>query len=174
MYSEDDFHYAFETAKVLHEPDRRIDTFGSTSFDFTLITELMDSVNKVRIREGRITAERPQILRPDGGMNFDFEGFTEEANRFNDWLREHADQLAFLRYGFNFSRTNFSESVIHESLEEVSDRVTQRVRESNNPLATVITGSDDAWECSLLRFTVEMIAKSFETNEFDFRRRGLL
>ena len=28
MHSPDDIHYALETTKVLHEPDRRIETFG--------------------------------------------------------------------------------------------------------------------------------------------------
>jgi hypothetical protein len=50
MYSEDDIQYALETTEVIHEPDRRIDTFGSTSFEFTLLTELMDDVTKVRER----------------------------------------------------------------------------------------------------------------------------
>ncbi len=174
MYSEDDFHYAFETTRVLYEPDRRIDTFGSTAFDFTLITELMDSVNQVRIREGRINAERPQILRPDGSFNFELEGFSEEAEAFSNWLQEHAHQFAFLRYGFSFSRSNISESIVHDSLEEVSDRVTERAKNANNPMAAVISGSDDAWEFCLLRFTVEMIQKSIDINHFDLRRRGLL
>ncbi len=42
MHSQDDIHYALETTKVLREPDRRIDTFGETRFEFQLISELMD------------------------------------------------------------------------------------------------------------------------------------
>ena len=36
MYSPDDVQYALETTRVLYEPDRRIDTFGSTRFEFEL------------------------------------------------------------------------------------------------------------------------------------------
>ena len=32
----DDIAYAMETTKVVHEPDRRIDTFGTTNFEFHL------------------------------------------------------------------------------------------------------------------------------------------
>ncbi|MCX6866269.1 MAG: hypothetical protein NTV46_08655 [Verrucomicrobia bacterium] len=39
MHSQDDIHYALETTRVLHEPDRRIDTFGETRFEFQLISE---------------------------------------------------------------------------------------------------------------------------------------
>jgi len=62
MYSDEDIHYALETTSVLREPDRRIDTFGATSFQFHLVSELMDSVDKVRVREGKIEAARPTIL----------------------------------------------------------------------------------------------------------------
>ena len=67
--SYDDISYAMESTRVLHEPDRRIDTFGSTNFEFSLVSELMDSVDVVRVREGRIEAERPRILKPEGYEN---------------------------------------------------------------------------------------------------------
>jgi hypothetical protein len=75
MPTEFDFQYALENTHVLHEPDRRIDTFGTTQFEFQLVSELMDSVGAVRVREGRLTAEKPLILRPDPEENFNFEGF---------------------------------------------------------------------------------------------------
>lgn len=50
MHTEYDIQYALENTQVLHEPDRRIDTFGSTQFEFQLVSELMDSVNATRIR----------------------------------------------------------------------------------------------------------------------------
>lgn len=172
MYSEDDMHYAFETTRVLHEPDRRIDTFGSTNFEFTLVTEMLDAVDKVQVREGRINAEKPQILRPESAAEFQFEGFGEQAAAFGEWLKHHKGEFAFLQYGFHFARTEIRESVVHESLDVVSDRVIDQVK--NNPLAAVITGIDDAWEICLLRFTLEMISRSQETNQFDFKRKGLL
>lgn len=174
MYSEDDIHYAFETTRVLYEPDRMIDTFGSTSFEFTLITELMDAVSQVRVREGRINAERPTILRPEDSADFNFDGFGEQAQAFGEWLSAHASEFAFLKYGFNFSRTDISESVVHDSLEVVSDRVITNAKEMGNPLTAVIAGIDEAWEICLLRFTLQMIEKSQEVNRFDFRRKGLL
>ena len=173
MYSEDDINYAFEATRVLHEPDRRIDTFGSTSFEFTLITELMDVVNQVRVREGRINAEKPAILRPDAG-DFSFDGFGEQAEAFSEWLSDHAHEFAFLKYGFNFSRTDISESIVHESFEAVSDKVLAKAKADGKPLTAVISGIDDTWEISLLRFTLQMIESSQETNHFDFKRRGLL
>ena len=100
MYSDDDILYALEATKVIHEPDRRIDTFGSTCFDFHLLSELMDSVGEVRVRRGRIEAERPKIVRPEAMDDAMFEGFGDQADAFMGWLRDHGANLSFLKYAF--------------------------------------------------------------------------
>src|SRR5881409_1773881 len=50
----DDFDYAIENTHVIVAPEQQIATFGSTSFNFYLISELMDRVDQVRIRNGKI------------------------------------------------------------------------------------------------------------------------
>ena len=174
MYSEDDMQFAFESTQVLHEPDRRIDTFGSTNFEFRLVTELLDAVDRVRVREGRISAEKPQILRPESLADFEFEGFGEQASVFADWLRQNRGRFAFLQYGFQFRRSDITEMIVHDSLAVVSDRIITDVRAQGNPSVAVISGIDEAWEISLLRFTLQMIERSQAINHFDFKRRGLL
>ena len=47
-FSRDDIRYAAEMTRVVYEPDRRIDTFGDTRFNFLLLSELMDEVNVAR------------------------------------------------------------------------------------------------------------------------------
>ena len=174
MYSDDDIQYALETTQVLLEPDRRIDTFGTTVFEFHLISELMDSINEVRVRSGNIEAARPLIVNPNAADNLSFEGFGSQADEFADWLRRQEGTAAFLKYGFNFKQRDIQESIVHDSIAEVRERVLNQVASANNPLNAVIEGVDDTWEISLLRFTVEMIQKSHGINVFDFKRRGLL
>lgn len=174
MYSQDDIHYALEATEILLEPDRRIDTFGSTSFEFHLITELMDSVGETRVREGIVHAERPTIIKPEAYAELAFEGFGEQAEAFADWLRENREDLSILKYGFSFRKDKVREDLVHEPFEAVRDRVLEGARQAANPLTAVIHGVDDAWEVCLLKFTVEMIGKSQGINVFDFKRRGLL
>ena len=172
--SSDSIIYAIETTQVLHAPDRRIDTFGATNFEFCLITELMDSANQVRVREGRIEAEKPQILAPEGMASLIFDGFGERAEQLANHFRESGMDMNFLKYGFNFYNRNMSESIVHDSIENVSERVVKEVVSSGNPSRAVIQGVDDTWDISLIKFTWEMISQSIETNQFDFKRRGLL
>jgi hypothetical protein len=174
MPTEFDIQYALENTQVLHEPDRRIDTFGSTQFEFQIVTELMDTVGAVRVREGRIEAEKPLILRPELPGSFDFEGFGPGASAFGDFLRENLHKLAILKYGFKFRQGEITEQIVHESMDHVCGKLLEDIRVSGNPMRAVIQGVDDSWEICLLKFTVEMIEKSQNINLFDFKRRGLL
>jgi hypothetical protein len=169
----DDIAYAMENTVVLHEPDRLIDTFGTTNFQFHLLTEPMDSAGKVRVREGRMEAERPRILKPEGYEELLFEGFGEQASVFAEWFRRNGN-LHFFKYGFNFAKRGFTEEIVHESLEAVRDRLLEDIRVSGSPSRALICGIDDSWEVSLIKFTMEMIGRSLQINAFDLKRRGLL
>ena len=174
MISHDEISWALENTEVLYEPDRRIDTFGSTNFEFFLVSELMDEIDQVRIRQGKMEAQRPMIVRPDGYDDLRFEGFGEHAEAFAEWFREVGGDISFLKYGFTFAMRDMSESIVHDSLEAVSDRVVEDVRSGGNPIQAVISGVDETWDISLLKFNMDMIQKSQEINVFDFKRRGLL
>ena len=174
MWSEDNFQYAIENTEVILAPQGRIATFGQTSFRFYLISELMDKVNEVRVRDGRIHAERPQILTPDHYAHLLLEGFGEQARQFAEQLREQASRFAVLRYGFRFRKTDVIETTFRSPLPAVIDETRAKVERLDEPLIAVIQGVDDAWEVCLLKFTIDLIERSSGGNLGDFRRRGLL
>jgi hypothetical protein len=171
---EDDFYYALENTQVIVAPEQKIATFGSTSFNFYLISELMDHVDQVRVRNGKIHAERPQILTPEHYCRLLLEGFGEKAERYVEQLRERARETAVLRYGFQFRKTDVTEKTLRESVTAVIARTKSQVQDSSEPLSAVIHGVDDAWEVCLLKFTIDMIERSSGGNIGDLRKRGLL
>ena len=75
---------------------------------------------------------------------------------------------------FEIANQNMTESIVHDSMQAVSDRIVGEVLSSGNPAKAVIQGVDDTWDISLNKFTMEMISHSWQINEFDFKRRGLL
>jgi len=174
MISEDSFQYAVENTKVVVAPDRRIETFGNTNFRFHLVTELMDEVGVVRVRQGRIEADRPQIIAPGQYSKLMLEGFGEQARKFANWLESRPERLAFLKYGFQFRKTDVVESIAHNSPEEVIERIKSSLNRAEEPLSAIIMGVDDAWEVCLLKFTVDLVQQSAGGNLNDFRQRGLL
>ncbi|PYJ10286.1 MAG: hypothetical protein DMF06_06880 [Verrucomicrobia bacterium] len=172
--TEDDFQYAIENTRVILAPERQIASFGSTSFRFYLISELMDQVNEVRVRDGRIHAERPQILTPEHYCRLLLEGFGEKAQKYVDQLREHTRNVSVLRYGFQFRKTDVTEHTVRDTMDAVIERTKRKVQQSEEPLSAVIQGVDDAWEVCLLKFTIDLIERSTGGNLGDFRRRGLV
>jgi hypothetical protein len=174
--SADNFHYAMETTRVLREPDRRIATFGETRFTYKLVSELMDSVGKVRIRSGEVEASKPLLIKPSRDM--EFEGFNEESHekfmQMLETMRQNGVDLAFLQYGFRFRRSNVTEEIVHEPFDAVCESLLEDVRRSGDPMLAIIAGVDDNWEISLVKFALEMITQSHEINTFDLKRRKLL
>lgn len=172
--NKENFDYALENTRVILAPEQKIATFGSTSFRFYLISELMDQVNEVRVRDGRIHAERPQILTPEHYCRLLLEGFGEKAEKYVEQLRERTRDMAVLRYGFQFRKTDVVENTVRESMDSVIERTRRQVEHSDEPLSAVIQGVDDAWEVCLLKFTIDLIERSSGDNMGDFRRQGLV
>ena len=172
--NKDSFDYAIENTQVILAPEQNIATFGTTSFHFYLVSELMDRVNEVRVRNGKIHADRPQILTPDHFSRLLLEGFGEKAQNYVDQLRERARQFAVLRYGFQFRKTDVSERMFRDPIEAVVARTKSEVEDKEEPLSAVIQGVDDAWEVCLLKFTIDLIERSAGGNIGDFRNRGLI
>jgi hypothetical protein len=174
MLNEDDIQYAIENTEVVMAPEQRIETFGSTVFRFYLVTEPMDSVGQVRVRDGRLHAERPQIIAPSLYHRLLPEGFGEQAERFANWLREHGDQFAVMKYGFQFRKTDVSERTVSGRIEDVIVRLRETVEREADPFSSIVRGVDEGWEVCLLKFATDMIQKSSSGNMDDWRRRGLL
>ena len=172
--TDDDFQYAIDNTRVILAPEKQIATFGSTSFRFYLISELMDQVNEIRVRDGRIHAERPQILTPEHYCRLLLEGFGKKAAKYAELLRERTREMAVLRYGFQFRKTDVVENRVRDTMEAVVERTRRQVEYSEEPLSAVIQGVDDAWEVCLLKFTIDLIERSSGGNLGDFRRRGLV
>lgn len=164
--------YTLENTKILKQVDRQIDTFGSTRFNFILITPLMDEVNTIRIREGQIIAQKPQIIKPNPSI--ELEGFSAEALNFLDEIKKQIKDVSFLQYGFNIQCNNLVESLVHDNLASVTEKIVTEQISKDDPLTTVIQGIDENWEFCLLHFSMQLCSSSYGINQFDLKRRGLI
>ena len=178
--SPDSFQYALENTRVLLRPRRTIQTFGATRFGFQLLTESMDRADEVRLREGTVEAERPQILSPERSARLLLEGFGERAAEFAEALaqrsRESGTPLPIaLRYGFQIRRGTVQETVFNDTeLDAVAERLLARAGESGDELRAVLSGVEDGWEVSLLKLAIDLVGESTPGNLGDLRGRGLL
>lgn len=174
MIEEHNFRYALENTKVVVQPQRMIETFGSTSFRFLLVSELLDEVNAVRVRSGRIEAERPRIMAPHHFSKLLLDGFGESAREYADAFEQNAQAFKILRYGFELRKTDLEQSVVHDPIEAVLDRLKDDLATRDDPSDALISGVDDAWEVCLVKFTMELIQRSAGENVGEWKRRGLI
>src|SRR5690349_14679545 len=73
---------------------------SSRGFGYVLLSALPDRLDACRLREGTVTAQRPQILTPDLWKKR-FEGFGEEQADYQRRLeRFYGDALRALEYTF--------------------------------------------------------------------------
>ncbi len=170
----DNFTYALENTKTHVEPSGLIETFGSTNFDFVLISELMDQVDRVRLRRGTLQAERPRIMAPQHFAKIMLEGFGEKAREFAEWLEQQGAGLQFLRYGFQFTKSNLQEEVVSGDLEKIVAAAVREAQSEGTTRRAVIESVDDAWEVSLLKLAFDTAQRSAGGNVDEWKKRGLL
>jgi len=169
-----DFWYAVNNTEIVLTPSRHLETFGSTILHYHLISELMDSVDQIRVREGRMNASQPKIITPEAYSRTFLEGFGEEAARYLEWLREHERDIRILQYGYQLKQESFSEHVISDNVRNVVDRVKRSVEDSGDPLGAVVVGVDEPWDVCLIKLFWEVIRRSAHTNIQQMQKRQML
>ena len=168
-----DFWFAVNNTEIVVPPKRPLETFGNTIINYHLVSELMDSIGKVRVREGRMQALRPQIITPSSYSNTLTEGFGEQAKQYLEWLKEHEDTVRILRYGYTLKQEAFSEQVLTENPEAVLERVKADVASKKDPFAAVIKGVDDPWDVCLVRLFWTVIQNSAQSNIRELHERRM-
>jgi len=168
-----DFWFAVNNTEIVVPPQRHIETFGNTIINYHMVSELMDAVGKVRVREGRMQALRPQIITPSSYSTTMLEGFGEQAQQYLEWLKEHEDTVRILRYGYTLKQEAFSEQVLTDSSEAVLERVKAEVASKKDPFAAVIKGVDDPWDVCLVRLFWTVIQNSAQANIRELHERRM-
>jgi len=165
-----DFWYAVNNTEVISVPERRLETFGATMVNYHLVSELMDSVDKVRVREGKLKAFRPEIILPQSIDQMMLEGFGSEAGDYADWLHKHAKEMQILKYGFKVQKQEVNDYILTDPIQTVVERVKDQVAERGDPLDAVLVGVDRPWEVCLLKLMVELVQNSVAGNIQDIRQ----
>ena len=166
-----DFWYAVNNTDIVLPPRNPLETFGNTLIHYHLLTEPMDQVGAVRHREGRIQAYRPEILTPDSFVSSPLaEGFREgPADDFIRWLRRHAQDITILKYGFRIRQETTSETILHDELANVSDRIRTDLLAASDPFSSLVVGVDEPWEVCLLKMLFDTARRSASHNARDLR-----
>lgn len=146
-----DFRYAVANTEIILAPRKSIETFGNTIINYSLVAEMMDDGDRIRVREGRMQASRPQIITPSAYSNLLLEGFGDQAREYLSWLRDHEDDIRILQYGYSLKQEAFSEEIVAGPLDAVVDRVKRAAESRDDPFSAVVKGIDSLWDVCLVR-----------------------
>jgi len=167
--------HAIKNTAVLRLPSQSLATFGTTNVDYYLLTrpvyaEMVQGQETV-IREGKVTAQRPQIVTPSYLTRL--EGFGDNARKYLDLLmREYGPHAPGLLYTYKNQPTETS--IVSDGLAVVAGRLNERIDREGNRLAAIIQGVDELWDVSLLKFIRELSEGSLRSNLAELGSRGLL
>lgn len=168
-----DFWYAVNNTEIVRLPKRHLETFGTTILNYHLVSELMDSVDQIRVREGRIQASQPRIITPEAYSKTLMEGFGEEAEKYVEWLKSHETAIRVLQYGYKLKQESFSEHLVSDNMKTVVERVRSEVETRDDPLGAVVIGVDQPWDVCLVKLFWEMVQQSAGTNIEQLQKRNL-
>lgn len=168
-----DFRYAVNNTKIILAPKKSIETFGNTIINYSHIAEVMDEVGKVRIREGRMVATKPQIITPSAYSNIILEGFGSEAEKYLSYLKEHEDDIRILQYGYSLKQEAYSEEIVTDTLESVVEKVKKSKGEKNDPFSAIVQGVDSPWDVCLVRLFWVVTRSSIANNIRELNERRM-
>ena len=172
---------ALDETWVVRPPRQALATFGSTSVRYYLVTtpvyrelELPTAdprQEETVVREGVVRAERPQVVTPSYLMNH--EGFGDNAARYLQRLiDEYGPNEPGLMY--RYKNDGGETSIVAGAIDEVTQRIIERLEREGKAMEAVIHGSDDLWDVSLMKFIYELTAQSARVNATEMKAQGLL
>ena len=170
---------AIARTRVIRPPQQGLATFGSTSVRYYLVTEPsyreldvpQEGMEESVVREGVVRAERPKVVTPYYLLRH--EGFGDNADHY---LQRLAEEIGPDHPGlmYHYKNEGAETVVVSGTVDEVTRRIVDRLEREGRPLEAVITGSDDLWDLSLMKFIYDFTTQSAHVNVSEMRAQGLL
>lgn len=159
---------AMRKTELIRPPKRRLSTFGSTTMDYYVVTELTEQMSAVR--EGKVLAERPRIVTPYYLLHV--EGFSESARRFLGIMAQQNPHEPGIFY--TYRNEPHSTNVVSEPLRVVVGNLNSTLESEDRPLSAIIRGVEDVWDLAVMMFIYDLTRRAAGGNYADFQRHGLM
>jgi hypothetical protein len=167
---------AVSHTEILRQPKQSLATFGITNIHYYLVTEpvytdLVNDVAETVIREGRVIAEKPRVVTPY--YLSQIEGFSSEARRyFETLLNKYGVGVPGLLYSYRNEPKELN--IVSDNLLSVVAKLNTEIDQRGDPLTSIIKGTDELWDVSLMKFIYEITERSLRSNLVQMGARGLL
>jgi hypothetical protein len=153
-----------ENTEILMEPDDLISTSHDTTLHYFVLSEpyyleeFPEEGPETKVREGRITWEKPKLLTPDYMINMS--GFSGEAKKAMEMIASDNPDLAGLLYKMNYKKQSISTFTLARDIEEAQGKIEEDMINGEDNLTVIIKGVDELWDVSLMKFIQSLMLKS--------------
>lgn len=167
---------AVRQTEILRPPRQNLYSFGTTNLYYYIVTEPVYADNDQQaaetvIREGKVIAERPKIVTPLYLSRL--EGFSAEARRyFESIMYEKGPNCSSLLYTYKNEPKELN--IVSDALPVAVAKLNEDIDRRGDPLVSIIKGTDELWDVSLMKFIYEITRSSLSENVLQFNNRGLL
>lgn len=168
-----------ENTEILLEPDDLISTEHDTILHYYVLSkpyyldEFPEESPETKVREGKITWEKPKLLTPDYMINMS--GFSGEAKKAMQIIARENPDLAGLLYKMNYKKQSISTFTIGREIETAEAEIRDNIDEDDNSLTVIIRGVDELWDVSLMKFIQTLMLKSAYKSQLpDYEEKGFL
>ena len=165
-----------EKTYVVRMPRSTLATFGVTNLRYYMVTEpsYQEIVKHERegvVRDGRVIAEKPQIVTPTYMLNL--EGFGSRARRYMEHLaQQYGPQSPGLLYSYRNEPKDTS--IVGGEATAIARRISNDLDDRGDSDSLVIFGVDAFWDVSLVKAIYEMTAASLASNLEELGALGLM
>ena len=157
-----------QKTELVRPPRQRLATFGSTTIDYYVVTDMGESISVVR--DGVVHAERPRIVTPYYLLHL--EGFSDNARAYLGMMAEANPNEPGIFYSYRNEPSSMN--VVSEPLGIVLGNLSSRLDAEGNPLSAIVQGTEDMWDLAVMMFIYDLTRRAAGGNYADFQRRGLL
>ena len=168
MDMEERLREAMQKTEVVRPPRQRLSTFGSTTIDYYVVTDMSESMSVVR--DGIVHAERPRIVTPYYLLHL--EGFSDNAKAYLGMMAESNPNEPGIFYSYRNEPSSMN--IVSEPLGIVLGNLSSRLDAEDKPLSAIVQGTEDMWDLAVMMFIYELTRSALGGNVADLRRQGLL
>ena len=122
------------------------------------------------IKNEQTIREMKEKLQKEGLRQLQRETYWDTSREEHDRAhREHEQDISILKYGFKIRQETVNETVVHDALPNVLDRVKTDLEARDDPYSALLVGVDEPWEVCLLTLLFGMARRSAPGNARELR-----
>lgn len=157
MSLEDLWNEALKKTEIIRLPIKRLLTFGTTQFDYILLSPSELNQGDTVVRRGKMQVNRPTIVLPKNAPHF--EGFdSQEKKGIKDDQLEHFFYMRGISFPpLEYKNDAYELDLFEGSLAKAEKQYVDEVRRKEDTGTGICIGTDTSWQFSIILLACHMI-----------------